>query len=110
VKYNSTAVDLTKGAEYYYTPEQFLDRAPSVNMHVNHIHDRNHIVVDRIGGSPRRARVTETAERSVIPSPLPLSGHRARGPELRSGATTGVFSSGVPDPCAIGLAPSVHYQ
>ena len=51
-------------------------------------------------------RVTETAERPVLPFPLPLSGHRARGPELRSGATTGVFSSSAPDPCAIGLPPS----
>ena len=72
---------------------------------MNHIHDRNHTLVDRIGGSPRRVRVTETAERPVLPFPLPLSGHRARGPELRSGATTGVFSSRAPDPCAIGLPP-----
>ena len=35
---------------------------------MNHIHDRNHILVDRIGGSPRRVRVTETAERPVLPS------------------------------------------
>jgi hypothetical protein len=111
VNSSSTAVDLTTGAEYNYTPEQFLVWAPSVNRHVNHIHDHNHILVDRIGGSPRRARVTETAERSVLPSPLPLSGHRARVPEQRSGATTGVFSSSAPDPCVIGLPPpSVHYH
>jgi hypothetical protein len=65
VKSSSTAVDLTTGAEYIFTV-QFLDWAPSVSLHVIQVQDRNHIIVDRIGGSPRRVRVTNVVQRQFI--------------------------------------------